>query len=235
MPSITSDLLELGLSEGEAGIYLALLRLGSANVMQLSKATGRHRTHIYDTMEKLKEKGLASESVIDNKKVIIPSDPENILDYLREKEEKAKTIRPELHVLKKLAQKEIKVETYKGASGLKSVFRDILRERADYLGYGEGERFQHVLPGFYEQFRVQSEKLGIKLRLIFKKGVKISGRKGLEVRYLDYISPTTTFIYGNKIAIIIWEPQPTAIKITDRQTADSYRNYFEILWKNARK
>jgi sugar-specific transcriptional regulator TrmB len=48
------ELQELGLSEGEAGIYLALLKHGKTNVMQLAKITGRHRTHIYDTIEKLK-------------------------------------------------------------------------------------------------------------------------------------------------------------------------------------
>ena len=52
------QLRELGFSEGESEVYVALLKHGKTSVMQLAKLTGRHRTHIYDTIEKLKEKGL---------------------------------------------------------------------------------------------------------------------------------------------------------------------------------
>lgn len=228
------QLQELGFSEGEAEIYLALLKHGKTNVMQIAKITGRHRTHIYDTIEKLKDKGFVSETIIDNKKFIIASSPENILDYIREKEETAKSLVKDLKNLE-VREKEIKVETFKGLAGFKVVFRDILKEKKDYVGYGEGARFQKLLPEFFEQFQGQAETLRIRLRLILKKGISVPKRKELEVRHLDYISPSTTFIYGDKILIIIWEPFPTAIRITDKQTADSYKSYFELMWKIASK
>lgn len=226
-------LTELGFSDGEAEIYLSLLKHGKTSVMQLAKLTGRHRTHIYDTIEKLKQKGLVSETKIDNKKFILASNPENILFYLKEKEEIAENLVQQLSILEQ-NEKEIKVETYTGLLGLKNVFREILREKKNYIGYGEGLMFEKTLPEFYEQFRGQSEFLKIGLRLILKKGIKISKRRGLEIRYLDYVSPSTTFIYADKVLIIIWQPFPTAIKITDRQTAKSYKNYFELLWKIAK-
>lgn len=231
----SQELQELGLSEGESEIYLALLKLGNANIMQLAKQTGRHRTHIYDTIEKLKEKGLISESITDNKKVFIASDPQNILDYLKEKEEKAKLIVEELKKNQNLPKEEIIVETFKGKSGLMSAFRDILREKKDYVGYGEGTRFGKVLPVFYEQFRNQSGRLGIGLRLILKKGVEVPKRKRLEVKHLDYTTPSTTFIYADKVLIIIWEPFPTLIRIKDEQVSKSYKNYFELMWKQAKQ
>jgi len=229
-----SGLQELGFSEGEAIIYIALLKLGSANVTKLSKTTGRHRTHIYDTIEKLKEKGLISESVVDNKKLLTSSRPEVIIDYLKEKEEKAQKVVSDLKKIVKVKD-EIKVETYKGQAGLKAVLRDILREKKDYVGYGEGTRFEEVLPIFFEQFRRESERLGIGLKLILKKGAKVPSREKLQVKYLNHAGPSTTFIYGGKIVIVIWEPLPTAIRISDKQTADSYRSYFNVLWKQAKK
>jgi sugar-specific transcriptional regulator TrmB len=225
---------ELGFSEGEAEIYLALLKHGKTSVMQLAKLTGRHRTHIYDTIEKLKEKGLISETLIDNKKFILASNPENVLSYLKEKEETAQKLVQDLKSLQ-TQEKELNVETFKGLAGLKSVFRDILKEKQDYVGYGEGGRFQKLLPEFFSQFQGQSEALKIKLKLILKKGINVPSRKSLEVRHLDYVSPSTTFIYSDKILIIIWEPFPTAIRITDKQTAQSYKGYFELLWRLAKK
>jgi sugar-specific transcriptional regulator TrmB len=229
-----AELQEFGLSEGESEIYLALLKLGKANVMSLSKKTGRHRTHIYDTIEKLKQKGLISDSIIENKRFFTACSPDNLIDYLKEKQDKAQNIVNELKELHKVDFDEIKVETYKGKAGLKSVLRDILRSLKsgqEYIGYGEGTRFEKILPIFYYQFKNQSKKKNIKLRLILKKGAKISKRKGLKIKYLDLVSPSTTFIYSDKVAIIIWEPFPTAIKIKDKKTAESYKSYFELLWK----
>ena len=45
-----------GLSKGEVEIYLALLKLGASLVSKIAQETGLHRTNIYDTLEKLKEK-----------------------------------------------------------------------------------------------------------------------------------------------------------------------------------
>ncbi len=189
-----TKLQELGLSEGESEIYLALLKTGSSNVTTLSKKTGRHRTHIYDTIEKLKDKGLVSESMTNNKKTFHASDPENILDFLKEKEDSAKSLVKEMKNLIRIEASDIKVETFKGKAGLKSVLRDILREGKDYVGYGEGTHFEKLFPIFFHQFRAQEEKLGMNLKLILKKKVKVPKRKGLQIRYLDYVSPSATFI-----------------------------------------
>lgn len=155
-----------------------------------------------------------------------------LLNYIKDKEEKAQELILNLKQIQK-STNEIKVETYKSKSGLKAVLRDILREKEDYVGYGEGTRFKQVLPIFYQQFKNQSEKLNIGLRLISGSGVKVVKRKKLEVKHLELVSPSTTFVYANKTVIIMWEPFPTAIKITDKQTALSYKSYFEIMWKIA--
>ena len=54
---------EIELLEGEVDFYLALLRLGPSLVSRIHKETGLHRTHIYDLLEKLKEKGLESANI----------------------------------------------------------------------------------------------------------------------------------------------------------------------------
>jgi hypothetical protein len=46
-----------------------------------------------------------------------------------------------------------------------------------------------------------------------------------------FIDSTTTIIYGNNIAIIIWREQPQSILIKSEELAKSYKNYFEFLWE----
>ena len=56
-------------------------------------------------------------------------------------------------------------------------------------------------------------------------------------RYIpdEFSAPTTTFVYGNKAAIIIWSDIPIATVITSKEVSKSYLSYFEILWKNSKK
>lgn len=38
-------------------------------------------------------------------------------------------------------------------------------------------------------------------------------------------------IYKNKTLIAIWTEEPAAVLIENKETADSFRNYFKLLWK----
>ena len=50
-----------------------------------------------------------------------------------------------------------------------------------------------------------------------------------------YETPATTWIYGDKVAITVWSEQPIATVIRSRQVADSYKQFFRILWETAKK
>ena len=67
----------------------------------------------------------------------------------------------------------------------------------------------------------------------FSKGEKLSFN---DFRFVpdEYASPTTTFVYGDNIAIIVWSEIPIATLIENKEIAESYGHYFELLWKNAK-
>ena len=54
------NLVNLGLTEGEAKVYTALLGTGSSTVGPIVKASGVASSNIYDILERLIEKGLVS-------------------------------------------------------------------------------------------------------------------------------------------------------------------------------
>ena len=47
----------------------------------------------------------------------------------------------------------------------------------------------------------------------------------------EYDAPAATTVAGNKVAFYIWSEPPLGIVITSSRMAESYRNYFELLWK----
>ena len=69
----------LGLEEKEAKIYLALLKLGKANVAKISKEAQIERTLCYSIIQKLIEKGLLSYALEGNIKYFSASNHEKLL------------------------------------------------------------------------------------------------------------------------------------------------------------
>jgi len=225
-----------GLSKGEIEVYLTLLKLGSSLVSKIAQETGLHRTNIYDTLEKLREKGLVSYVIKENRKYYSASNPEKLLDYIKEREKEIETILPELQNYMTLPRSESIVEVYKGKEGLKSVLKDILKEKKDYVVFEEEGYIQKVLPHFYPQFNKQMNKSRIKVKILTKDVKKIDKRSLMEIRSLPkfFSFPSATAIYGDKVAILVWDEPYHAILIKSKQVADSYRNFFEALWKQAK-
>ena len=82
----------------------------------------------------------------------------------------------------------------------------------------------------------EREKIKAKSRYIVTEGTKINKPKDAKIKIMpkEFKSPTATYIYGNKVSIWLWFYVPTIIVINSKEVADSYRSYFEMLWKTAR-
>lgn len=225
-----------GLSKGEIEVYLVLLRLGSSLVSRIAKETGLHRTNIYDTLEKLKEKGLVSFVIKENRRYFNAVHPDKLLDYLKERERAIEEILPELISYTKLSREEAIVELYKGKEGLKTVLKDILKEKKDYVVIEESGYIQKVLPYFYPQFNKRLNKLRVRVKVLCKDTKAVAKRSLMQIKTLpEYLAlPAATAIYGNKVAIFVWEEPYYAIIIQSKHVADSYRNFFNALWKIAK-
>jgi len=231
-----NDLTMIGLSESEANIYLTLLKLGESTVVQISQSSGLHRTNIYDSIEKLKAKGLVSYLHKENKQFFRAADPENLLLYLKEKENSISKIIPELKQLKSKIQEKITVEVFKGPEGMKSSLRDILEKKQEVVGYSIAGQLRRYLPRFSEYYFREQKKFQIKHRFIYTKGVNEPPTRFYEIKYLpkDYASLTISLCYDNIILNLIWEPEMVAIRIISKELAQDYKKHFSLLWKIAK-
>lgn len=92
---------QIGLSDNESEVYLIVLKLNEALASNIAKQSKISRPHIYDNLNKLVEKGLITYVIKSNKKYFKAVNPDNLMDYLKEKEEDLKEILPELQELYK--------------------------------------------------------------------------------------------------------------------------------------
>ena len=78
---------DAGLTEGEIKVYLALLELGDTTTGPLVDKSGVARSIVYQILERLIEKGLASYIVKDKTKYYQAADPNKLLDYAQKRKE----------------------------------------------------------------------------------------------------------------------------------------------------
>jgi len=228
------DLLrQIGLSDGEAKVYLALLTLGSVTVHRIKEETHLHRTTIYDFLEKLLNKGLASYVVKNGVNYYQAAHPNKLLDFLKEKEDLVQQSLPALTQLSQLPQEEVKMEVYRGPEALKSVLNDVLRLGKDYVIFGVDETmFKEKFGPFMEQFFTKEKRLKFHERILTSDDAKfVYDKPTTDYRFISrkYFNPTPTYVWGDNVAMLIWDPL-TVIRIKSAKLADSYLKYFEILW-----
>lgn len=229
---------QIGLSGNEAEVYLIVLKLNEALASKIARQSKISRPHIYDTLNKLAEKGLITYVIKSNKKYFKAVDPNKLLDYLTEKEQNLKTILPELQELYKPLKETLKIEVYEGAEGLKSILNDIVKTGKEIAAFGASDRIRSYLPDFIvERYLKEREKKKIKARQLFTEGTKVLKTKISTFKPLpkEFSSPTTTVIYGNKVAIFIWIRFPTVILIENKDLAESYKKHFKLMWKSVVK
>ncbi len=230
-----NELKQAGLTENETKVYLALIESGPNLAGQISRKTGLHRRSVYDVTEMLIKKGLIGYILKNNRRYFEASNPNRILEILREKQNLLEPVVSDL--LKTYSSEKEKQETnfYKGKEGLKAIFEDQLNYK-EILILGASPKAYEVLQFYFKWYDKKRKKKKIKARIIaYDK--KISKIPLAEIRYLPqkYESPVAVNIYGNKTAIILWAKEPIVIAIREKEIADAYKKYFELMWKIAKK
>lgn len=232
---------DIGLTKNEATVYLALLELGPTTVKPLIEKTNLHRSRIYDSLERLSKLGLVSFVIKSGKKHFKASNPERLLTLIKEKETKIKKILPSLKELSNLPKIKLEASIYQGKEGMKTIYEDILKSGTkEWLGMGSSGKVPEILPYYVPQLHKRRIKSRIKIRAIFANTRKAQKRAkeflemGLaEVKFMpkNYQSPSTTYIYNNKIAIVLYSEEILGIIIENREINKSFKNYFEWMWK----
>ena len=234
----------LGLTKNECKVYLTLLRMGTASAGKITEWCGIHRRNVYDSIERLMEKGLISFVVINNRKYFSAVEPERFFGIIEEKkavlDEQKKLLSSLLPQLVRAEEpQKQEVAFYKGRGGMKTVYDDILKTGKDYIGYGPGTQIETVMKSYLIHYVNRRVSLNISARMIYDIGSKdkwFTKKPLVESRYLpeQYSSHAAIRIYGDKVAILLFSVDvPIAVVIDNKSIGDSYRKYFEILWAHA--
>jgi len=230
------ELKQAGLTENESKIYLALIDLGPSLAGEVARKTGLHRRTVYDTMEMLIQKGLIGYIKENNRKLFSASNPQRLMEIIQEKRNLLSPLVESLQL--KYSSKKEKEETnfYKGKEGLKTIFEDQLNSK-EILILGASPKAYEILQFYFKWYDKTRKQKKIKTRIIATdKKLQESKIPLAEIKYLPekYANPVSVNIYEDKTAIILWASEPIAILIKNKEIAEAYKTYFELMWKIAK-
>lgn len=231
---------EFGLNNKESKIYLALLKERKCTASKLAKITKINRTTAYLELDNLIRMGLVSFFIKDSKRYYQASPPEKFLDILDTKKARIESILPRLRGLHKTAEP-LKIEVFEGKEGIKTFYQDVLSNAKEVLVFGATGRAMQVLRFSYPNLLKKGMKAGITERALAniksKKIMEVHPKSHIKVRYLpeQYHAYVTTAIYNNKVAIqSLQKDNIYVIVISDKLLYQSYKHYFEFMWKLAK-
>ncbi|MCK5630666.1 MAG: hypothetical protein KAI26_08650 [Nanoarchaeota archaeon] len=246
----TKILEEIGFTQGEIKVYLALIELGESTIGLLAKKSRITPAKVYPILDKLKEKGLITSVIKSRTNHFQAFNPNRILNYLGEKEKNISVQKKEIKefIPQLLTQQKKEAEqyavVYEGFNGIKTLYEEILEylegKNEDFIGFTLGDEFQSKQANiFFKNYDAKRKSKGIKTRLLAlqhqKKFLKkeYGKNKNIEIRYLNHAAPTGVIIFDDKVATLLWKDIPTAFVIHSKQNSNAYRKFFDDMWRIA--
>ncbi|OGP22433.1 MAG: hypothetical protein A2054_09695 [Deltaproteobacteria bacterium GWA2_55_10] len=231
------ELIELGLTERETDAYLALYNFKETTATELAKITKEHRTNIYDSLNGLIKKGLITYVIKNGTNYYKVSDPNRLVDYANEKEKLAESLTNQLKDKLKLQKNKPIVEVYEGKEGFKSILYKILKEGKTLYGIGASEEWEKRFPFQLSNYMKERQKRNIHAKLLYVKGTKPMMHKMNEIKFLplEFAQPSTIAIFGDYVVVLMWSDPLVATLTKSEQLSQSFKNYFDLLWKITKK
>jgi len=241
---------EAGLTDGEAKVYLALLKLGTSTAGPIIERSKVANSMIYRILDSLIAKGLVSYITKEKTKQFSAAPPNRIVDYieerkkhLTEKQEEIKHILPQLIAFAQETEAN-SVELFEGFKGVQTCWEvqyTKLKKGDEYHSWGvypnQDERF-HL---YWQRDHLRRAKLGIKGKILFNQGTdkeilrNRNSYKGCDSRYMPTnIKTPATFATYKDVSLICQLSKPFIVQIVSQDIADSFEAYFQDLWQKTR-
>jgi len=240
----TNILEELGLTNTEIKVYLTLLEIGSSSAGILLEKSRLPNSTLHRDLNSLINRGLISFVREGKRKVYQATNPENFISFIDDKKRRFLELLPQLKQKQNSIRNEEMAGVYKGIRGIKEVYSMIINSKGkEYNTFGGGYITSEVM-GWEWWVNLHKRRVENKIpsRQVFDLTVKAGGKELSKnnltrIKYVDekFASFQETVICGDYVAIAIFSKNPYAFLIKDKNIADSYRKYFNLLWRLAKK
>ena len=235
---------DLGFSEKESVVYLALLSLGPAPIRKIAEVAGVNRGTTHDALRRLQGEGLVAYYHREKHQYFVGEDPSVLKRLARNKqaglhvlEDQIGSVIPQLHSLWSQIEERPVVKYYEAVTGVRAILQDVLDavaglHKKEYAVYSSSD-IRPYLHTAYPAFSEERIRRGISVRVIaMGAGGKTVGQD--ERRWLTKKAgaPTYTLLYAGKLATISMKRRdmPHGIILEDVAIFETQKILFERMW-----
>jgi sugar-specific transcriptional regulator TrmB len=249
------DLGKIGLTDGEIKLYDALLELGECTLTNLAKESGVSQSKVYNVANRLIKKGLVSSVKQDGVIHFSAANPRRIIDFVHAKKDElireenlAEQMLPFILSKYNNSKKDTSVEVFSGWEGMKTVYWDIGEnmkkgDKNYVLGASQGKNSEQADTFFSQYYKGVVEKKGYSVSIIFNEDIRknkertkyYSKNENHKVKYLYQDTFTEINFYKDTVLFVMLFSNPLVIRIRNKEAADSFKQFFESMWKAAKK
>jgi HTH-type transcriptional regulator, sugar sensing transcriptional regulator len=240
------ELSSLGLTAGEARVYLTLLKAGPSKVGAIVRDSRVSYSKIYDVLERLAAKGLVSHITIGKVRHFSAAEPYRLHDYIQKKED---VLQSQKDVIGKIIPglmkfagtgKRNSAEIFVGLKGIRTAYEVLLNDgsRSDVLRYFYPfDDYHEIASPFYGRLHLFQKQKKVEQRGIgttrFEKSRHYRELKDVNMRFVPFPLPGTIDIFRDRVLIVSWD-SATGILVSSKEIADHFKQYFDSVWKIAR-
>ena len=240
---LLKQLEQIGLTEKESRVYLALLPRHDVGSSKIITATGLHGQFVYDALERLEQLGLAKHVIANGRKRFSANPPLRLLSIVEEKKLAAQTVARQLQE-RYSGKHEQDFEVFQGETAFMMHQFDLVerveQDQEALAICGPTENFLATLgEGESDDFEKLRIKKGLRVRYIGMESMRErltearKWRKLWEFRILPGGTSTglvDTDIWPDNITFNIFGDPVLSFTITNKIVADGYKEFFESLW-----
>lgn len=236
------------LSDNEARVYLACLKVGKATAYEIAKEANLKRPTVYVLVDSLVQKGLITTQTEGNKTICLPVAPRRVVDMWKGRVEALEAIQPDLNVFYRQSEYQPKVQVFEGEKGVDAVYNELppLESKGEeVLLFGSMkailEGFDYLIPRWERVFKnkrnpirelVNNEPEA--LEYLDKRMTFDNPNYQLRVAQGQPFGKTDNILYQNKLAIFSLDKELFVTIIESEEIAKTYRALFESAWKDAK-
>ena len=237
---------DIGLNDKEATLYLALLSVEHASVLDLAKKTKIKRPTVYVILETLSKKGLVSETTIGKKTHYYAEPPERLETFverqkiaLEESQRILKDVIPQIKSVQRESGEKPIVKYFEGREGIISMLEELFagvseKDGETYLIYPKDQLDGLFTEKEREKYRSIRIKRNIKSKVLYtsEKGEKLSDETGdrIKIDGSKYPINCDISVYEDKVRISILGKKLSGIFIRNKDLADTLKSLFNLAY-----
>ena len=234
-----------GMSENQACVYLACLKLGASSIWDIASSSGVKRTTCYVVMEDLISKGIASVTEDNKKATYSVIGPDELFFNIKTRQNQLAESIGELNALASKMYSKPRIRMFEGIKGIEQVYKLILnlKEGNEILIYGNPDVVVSYTDITESYLKLRTLKR-IEVRAILPdtpKAREITLKDTEQLRQTRFF-PQNVFNQKTEINIlpsaIVYithsEEKPFATIIENKTLAEEEKGRFEILWNTAK-